>query len=377
MDGPSADKVAPRAPATMATPHGWDRVLRGVGIRRRLSIPFAELVWIHRRWRQALDDGDPNFAQLDAQYRSALALFEEEHGTIVNAYWCTGVDSAVALTEGRRRFGWFSRRIYRFFRVTDWASKRDADVARLLRRCDVIAIKGAEVLRGATHRICMQLVMASASHLLALVDTRTKTRGADGDGDDPAAEAAAATVREAELYYREMSARSGQIVYVGGMALGLLGVVAGAVGIWKLDYGGDQFLACAIAGAVGGIASVMLRMTSEDGKFEVDPELGRWSLRTFGAMRSVLGSVFGLTLYFALESQFINIDIGDDAQQAFVYALISFVGGFSERLAKDVIDSAEMTIAQAVAADVEPPAVVQAGADPQPQPPEKFQPTTT
>lgn len=377
MNGPSADEVARRVPATMVTPRGLERVLRVVGVRKKLSIHFAELVWIHRRWRKALDDGHENFAELDAQYRCALDLFESEYGRIVNAYWCSDVDSAVALTVQRRRFGWFSRRIYQFFRATDWASRRDADAARLLRRCDVIAIKGAEVLRGATHRICMQLVMASATHLLALVDTRVKSRGADGDGDDPAAEAAAATVLESELYYREMSVRSAQIVYVGGMALGLVAVVTGAVGVWKLEYGGDQFLACAIAGAVGGIASVMLRMTSADEGFEVDPELGRWSLRTFGAMRSVLGAVFGLTLYFALESQFINIDIGDDGQQAFVYALIAFVGGFSERLAKDVIDSAEMTIAQAVAAGVNQPASAQPGTDPQPQPPETFQPTTT
>ena len=137
---------------------------------------FPELVHAHRRWRQALDGEIGHRREAEDDYRSALAAFEGVHGNIVNSYWCTGVESAVALTARPR-----SRLLrvlgapdaVRFHRVSDWATKDHPEIAQPLHECDEIAIKASEVLVGKSRIVAMQLVMASAGHLLSLVDERS------------------------------------------------------------------------------------------------------------------------------------------------------------------------------------------------------------
>ena len=48
--------------------------------------------------------------------------------------------------------------------------KDEPEIADALHECDELAVRAAQVLRGKTLHICMQLVMASAGHLLSLVD---------------------------------------------------------------------------------------------------------------------------------------------------------------------------------------------------------------
>jgi hypothetical protein len=332
-------------PVTMARRGRVARFLEWFGLAKPAAPTFAELVWIHRRWRRALEKGDLELATLEETYRHALARFERAHGRIIDAYWCSDVDSAAALTE-RRAVSRLRKPRLHFHRASNWATKNESHAARLLHRCDVIAIKAEEVLRGSTHRICMQLVMAGAKHLLALVDK--PSRPDNGAAVKAGLRVAGETVSETEAYYKEMSLRESQIVYVLGMLIGLVAVAIAAGVAWSVAWGGEQFFACAMAGSIGGIASVVHRMSKGGRKFELDPELGRGSLHAFGALRTALGATFGLTLYFALASGFINLQLGTADTQVFVYALIAFAGGFSERLAKDVIDSAEKTVADAV-----------------------------
>jgi poly(3-hydroxybutyrate) depolymerase len=63
----------------------------------------------------------------EEEYRSQLEHFMEEHGAIINAYWCTSEASAVAITEkpGSRVLGFLWRRppTIRFHSATDWATR--------------------------------------------------------------------------------------------------------------------------------------------------------------------------------------------------------------------------------------------------------------
>ena len=142
-------------------------------------VTFPDLVRIHFRWRQALRYDSPateeERAKLDREYHEALDIFEDEHGKLLNAYWCADVESAVALTAGKPNSGWLRRLLSvapRFHRVSDWATKDEPDIARALHHCDELSIRAGEVLRGRSRRIAVQLVMTSACHLLSLVDAR-------------------------------------------------------------------------------------------------------------------------------------------------------------------------------------------------------------
>ena len=63
---------------------------------------FTELVYAHYDWWKARQAGTVDPAA-EAAYDSVLAAFEAKHGRVVRAYWCSHVESAVALTEKTRR----------------------------------------------------------------------------------------------------------------------------------------------------------------------------------------------------------------------------------------------------------------------------------
>ena len=82
---------------------------------------FSELVYVHFDWWNALRKGTLTPAAAE-DYRAARAGFEERHGEIVSAYWCSHVESAVALTHKKRRLPWASP-ISTFHRESDWATQ--------------------------------------------------------------------------------------------------------------------------------------------------------------------------------------------------------------------------------------------------------------
>lgn len=62
---------------------------------------FSELVYAHFDWWHSLREHRSGRAATTA-YRRTLHEFEQAHGRIVHAYWCSHLESAVALTEQRR-----------------------------------------------------------------------------------------------------------------------------------------------------------------------------------------------------------------------------------------------------------------------------------
>jgi hypothetical protein len=94
-------------------------------------------------------------------------------------------------------------------------------------------------------------------------------------------------------------------------------------------------LVCFSAGAVGALISVMSRLSSN--KVRVDWEFGKDTLRTLGSLRPFVGAVFGLMTYIALKSGVIGIDLSNSAGSSYYFIVFSFVAGFSERLAQDML----------------------------------------
>ena len=69
------------------------------------------------------------------------------------------------------------------------------------------------------------------------------------------------------------------------------------------------------------------------GELRVDAGAGVFTLRGLGAVRPIVGSIFGVAAYFALKSGFITL--GTD--NIYFFTFFSFVAGFSERLLPDLV----------------------------------------
>ncbi|MDQ3849576.1 MAG: hypothetical protein M3296_03035 [Actinomycetota bacterium] len=309
-------------------------------------VSFADLVHLHHVWRRDVGSSaeSEDARRRRATYCAALGTFEREHGPIVNAYWCSEVESAVALTDPARRPDGKrhrrSREVMQFHRVSDWATKSEPEIARALHDCDELAIRACEVLRGRSQRICLQLVMASAGHLLSLVDAP-----AAPDRDNDLQVALAEERKElanAFRYYGQAANGEAQQVYFGGTALGMvvLLVLVPVVGIGLNIAGVDApgslvgFLA---AGALGALVSVISRINA--GSFALDFDVDRDYTLFLGALRPFLGAVFGLLTYFAVTSDFLQVFAvpGSGADRFYFLCVVSFLAGFSERWAQDTL----------------------------------------
>jgi hypothetical protein len=312
------------------------------------AVTFPELVHFHRRWRQALDGEEGHLRQAEEDYRAALAAFERRHGKIVNSYWCTSVESAAALTlRARSRL---LRMIgvpdtLRLHRVSDWATKDKPEIAEALHDCDALAIKASEVLVGKARPIALQLVMASAGHLLSLVDERS-AHGSTAKTKH-ALSLQHKELARTESYLRKAANGEAQIVYVFGMTLGVVGLalltalIATFADPGRID--GREFFGCLIAGGLGALVSVMSRISA--GRFVLASDFGARYPLFLGLLRPLIGSIFGLVIYFALASGLVRIfslpddGSGQNADNArlYFYAAMAFLAGFSERWARDML----------------------------------------
>jgi hypothetical protein len=318
----------------------------------------------------------------------------------------------------------------RLHRESDWLTNAYADITLLLHHCDTVAAKVAKVLRGTAKRIALEWVFSEQRFLLAAAEERSRLRlaaangagrgsgngagtdteegsrggregGSDGESgrrSRPSSRSARLTAAfttpatpgmeivehaqsellEIEKYYDRAANKAGRITYFWGMVAGVvaaLGLVAlAALVVHESFFSVDvdvsnvrDFFVCFAAGALGAVVSVLTRMRREDG-FELDYEAGRWQAFALGSFRPFIGAVFGLVIYFALQSDLLQIAVPDEdpttgAPDASFYflALLSFVAGFSERLTKVVLGGAERSIASALGGDDGKPS---AGADP-------------
>jgi hypothetical protein len=306
--------------------------------RRRPTVTFPELVWMHHLRQKELKRGEhkPYTGPAEQRYHEFVERFEAVHGPIVDAYWCTEEASGVALTVKRRPLMFPD--VVRLHWATDWATKEQPKLMALLYRCESLAVRVQEVLRDTSQRLAMQSLFTVFSYVLGFGETQR------AHNDRAVAEVDRSTRQELkaiETYYRGAAARSGQIVYVGGMLLGMvplallliLALVLRLVDANNLSV--RVGIVCFAAGGVGALVSVMSRMTSK--RVNVDWEFGKDTLRTLGALRPFVGGVFGLATFFALKSGVIALDIASGSRSTYFYILFAFAAGFSERLAQDML----------------------------------------
>jgi hypothetical protein len=335
------------------------KVVKGLGrLRSGETVTFAELVLAHflrqRELYLAARRGIPAdelelTGPAEQAYRDRLAAFEEAHGKIQRAYWCTYEVSAVALTEQEVPLPWWRWPVRHETRIrlhaeTDWATRNSPELTNQLHKIDNLAVRADEVLRGTGERIAMQLLLAAASHVLSYVDCE--------DGPPSSQQKVARIVERSEeelahirRHYHRAASNASRIVYAGGMIRGtvylslataLVGLVLWAAGtfddhsktIWTL-------FACIAAGGLGAGLSVLLRMARSG--FSQDYEVGRKPTRKLAMARPFVGAAFAVAIFLLLKSGL--VDLGQD-DSVYFYAAVGFLAGFSERWARVIVGGA-------------------------------------
>ena len=336
------------------------------------AVSFAEVVRVHYEWERAMRRGAPD-DELEQRFRDKLREFQQKEGTLLHAYWSRRRPSAVALTVRHRRRQkrgklaiWRPLRgkaprtddpltdpdaIIRLHRVTDWLA-RESPIADLLHHCDTLGIRVGEILRGTSERIAMQWIFAVQSHLLGFIE-RTEGKATKAQVD----EIVNSQKRELvaiERYYDRAGDKTARVVYFGGMMLGALySALLAGLGAFALWAGGwieqphtreiETFFVSYAAGGIGAIVSVMFRMANED-KFAIDYEVGRPTVRKLGAFRPFIGAIFGVAMYFLIQSGLPQVELPDTDQAFFYYGIVAFLAGFAERRTKVILGSAEGTL---------------------------------
>jgi hypothetical protein len=316
---------------------------------------FSELIYAHFEWAQQLRQSGGAADHVASVYPEVLRRFEGERGRIVHAYWCSEKESAVALTESPRRHR-FQRRRFGFHRESDWATKDHPSVTTELQRCDALAVRAQEVLTGVRQRICLQLVTASAAHLLSLVDATT--------ANPVAVEEALAHEREGldrvETYYRQAANGQAQITYFAGMAT--VAAVVSVVAALVLTDGWVSGVAALLAGSLGAVVSVVQRINAGD--FELEYDVGRPYAFFLGGLRPLIGGALAVAISYAFVGGLLHLPVSSSdptTDQRLALVVISFFSGFSERWAQDTLAATMPTLGQAKR-PAAPPAPPQPGA---------------
>jgi hypothetical protein len=346
-------------------------------------------------------------AAAEARYLEKLAEFTGSEGDIVAAYWSVQIPSGIVMTTkktGRIRTFMRGPEIS-LHRATTWLTGADSPVAELLHHCDTLGNKAAHILTRTPKEVAMTWISSTESYLLGVVEGRSCARTNAGHAtnghrngdpaalrkhareraeetvvdaaaaDDSAAPADQATVAEPqewseddldlirrgraeiveiEKYYDRAAGNAARFLYFWGMLSGA--VIAGALAVVialiaaasfdvvQLHSTSTRFFfACYTAGALGAIVSVLTRMRG--GRFILDYEVGRMPAFWLGAFRPFIGAVFGLVVYFALQSELLQLERPDEKKAFFFFTLFAFLAGFSERLTHVILGRAERTVA--------------------------------
>ena len=351
-------------------------------------------------WRREESPTEEDRKAAEDLYHEKLEQFSDAEGEIVAAYWSTAVPSGIVMTMQRRGrvVDLFIGPKISLHRATTWLTASDSSVAELLHHCDTLGNKAAQILTRTPKRVAMTWIFSTESYLLGIVEGRMwgpihgasqmkrhrerKSEGADaafpsgnaqtsagaatnasGDAGDrlgDAPEAADLVTRgrseiiEIEKYYDRAATNAARFLYFWGMLIGA--VIAGAFAVLialiaaasfdviKLDSTSTRFFfACYTAGALGAIVSVLTRMRSD--RFALDYEVGRMPAFWLGSFRPFIGAIFGLVVYFALQSELVQLQKPVETKAFFFFAFLAFVAGFSERLTHVILGGAERTVA--------------------------------
>jgi hypothetical protein len=314
---------------------------------------FPALVWAHHRWERDRNSQDRSDPELERDYLTKLREFQDEAGPLDQAYWSTQSASAVAMTVKRAASAMPDRLhlrerddVVRIHRLTDWLTRDTPEIAELLQECDLLASRICQVLSGTSERIAMRWIFGIETHLLGFFERTSSLPNEKAEQE--LARAQRKNLAEVEAYYHRAASKAGRIQMMTGMVIGLglaaLACTAAGFLLWVGGLSGRDLrvpLVCYGAGALGALVSVMSRMARpEQGRFNIDFELGKTLIRRLGVYRPFVGAILGVALYFLLAGGLLDISVAK-AKVPYYYGFAAFLAGFSERFATVVFGAAE------------------------------------
>ncbi|MGI8803781.1 MAG: hypothetical protein ACR2KV_16720 [Solirubrobacteraceae bacterium] len=302
---------------------------------------------VQARWHST----HPGSDELQAIYELTLKEFQRRHGEIVEDYWAEALPAAVAVSCMRRRF---SKQLGLHRQTTRLLAKHP-EFSRLMLRVDRESVRATNVLAGMSQTIAMSNLFSLTRDVTNYLETEYKRRAHPGEspGERAADWARRLAAYERDLddiaaYIREAAARQAQIIYLRGTLLGigtiflvapLIAWLFRAVSVPGVDP--KLFVGCVVAGSLGAVMSVLMRMNS--GKFAINHDIGRLYVTNLGASRPFIGAVFALLVYFAFMGDLIQqVTPPKAAASQFAFFIAAgFLVGFSERFAKEIVKTAE------------------------------------
>ena len=278
-----------------------------------------------------------------------MDAYERAHGRIRASYFARNAFAAAALTESDELdIVWGTQE-----------SLRNDRYVELLLRCQQLSYTGRHRLSANDRRHCQNLVFAVVVEIVRRMDRADEPDEAlnaqSGQPDPPADEDLAddrglgrlsRELDDAEDFMLRSAGRRAQIRYVKGMLAGVpptLLAAAGAAALMQVlgvsDATTTEVALVAVAGALGAVVSVLLRMTI--GQFSMnlptlDSDMHNTDLQLIGMLRPFVGAVCGLAAYTFVQSALVPVDTQGDEPAVFLFTAIGFLAGFSERFFQDM-----------------------------------------
>lgn len=259
-------------------------------------------------------------------YPAIRRAFEARHGQVLEEYWCGNVALGVVRTTGGRSLS-----------QLHFDGNYNETVGEVINRCKEVYWQALEFLPPAEYEAMVRDLYGLLTDLFATID-RVAVLGTDGKSTYAVDSAPfLKRLEELEADVARAISRRGQRWYIAGTVIGLLGLsivlallALLSLGDWKQIFEG------AIFGAAGALASVLYRM--HRGDLAIDAQQGRLLVYTGALVRPLTGALFGGVISALLLSGLLPIEVPADKPERFYFlAVLSFIAGFSERWAPDLL----------------------------------------
>jgi hypothetical protein len=309
----------------------------------------VEVITVAEQLAPSLDDlihafkepGRPNYLQ-------CRKLYVELNGTIRETYFAKRIHAGAliikphgpvpAMTQKRkihlRYDGLVAAAVQPEFEAAIWRT-------RALER------QSGLILGGRSRKVLVEMLYSILVYLIGVLDATIPTEDAPGRSDrrrriESALGCATAELERLEAFARDAARRASLRWYLLGLPVGAL------VGIgfittadrWSSTLVGapsEIVKVCFACGAVGGIVSVMTRITMGQ-RLSIDSQQGHSVTLLAGGFRPLIGAVFGVAIYAFIEGGLLPIAVpASDSVEVLFFASLAFLAGFSERWAQDTI----------------------------------------
>lgn len=263
-------------------------------------------------------------------YPLILDAFENKHGRITEEYWGSQVPTGLVRTAG-------GDRIHFEGNFPDLAET-------IVIRCAGLRQKAEEYLTVKEYEYVISDLYRLLSNLYEEVDLAA---AAGRPFDTGKAEELMARVGAIDADVEGRMARRGQRWYVGGTFLGLSALTVVMTPLIAINLGDwEQLFIGAIFGAAGAIGSVLFRMGRR--MLPVDASQGAKLVYVAALVRPLTGALFGAIVSAIALSSLLPIEIpAADPKRFYFLGVLSFIAGFSERWAPDLLAATAQQIVPA------------------------------